>query len=25
MLHVWVGEGYEDGVPTFAHDHPMLY
>jgi hypothetical protein len=25
MLHVWVGEGYEDGVPTFAHDHPLLY
>jgi hypothetical protein len=25
MLHVWVGEGYEDGVPIFAHDHPKLY
>lgn len=25
MLHVWVGEGYEDGAPIFAHDHPMLY
>jgi hypothetical protein len=25
MTHVWIGPGYIDDAPIFAHDHPDLY
>jgi hypothetical protein len=25
MIHVWIGPGYLNTAPIFAHDHPELY
>lgn len=25
MIHVWIGPGYFDEAPIFAHDHPKLF
>jgi hypothetical protein len=25
MMHLWIGPGYMDGTPIFAHDNPKLY
>ena len=25
MMHLWIGPGYMQGVPIFAHDNPGLF